>query len=120
MDTDYAVNLPKNADTIQATNLPDHIDQVDDDIVNKIIICEVSGKPFRIIKQELDWLRRMRLPLPRRHPNIRNDKRISHIDPWDFVLRKCDKTGDTIVSVHPTTDSKKVYSVKAYHEAIYG
>ena len=48
----------------------------DDSITNKIIVCEVSGKPFRIIKQELDFYRKYSIPLPIWHPDIRHQERI--------------------------------------------
>lgn len=120
MDANYAVNLPDNAATIPGDTLPDNINDVADDIVNKIILCAKTNKPFRIIKQELDRYRKMKLPLPRIHPNMRNDIRIAQIDPRSLTMRKCDKTGENIVSVHASNSGKKVYGVKAYHEAIYG
>ena len=35
--------------TIRAQDLPDNIHDVTDDILKKAIICEVSGRPFRIV-----------------------------------------------------------------------
>ncbi|MDP2670454.1 MAG: hypothetical protein Q8O99_06085 [bacterium] len=49
----------------------------DDSIINKIILCEVSQKPFRIIKQELEFYRKHDLPLPRKHPELRHQERLA-------------------------------------------
>ena len=46
-----------------------------DDILKKIIICESSGRPFRIIRQELDYYRAHHLPLPSHHPDVRHEQR---------------------------------------------
>ena len=63
----------------------------DDALVNKIIICEVSGKPFRIIKQELEFYRSQNLPLPTRHREVRYDDRMSQRPGRIMHLRDCDK-----------------------------
>ncbi|MEI8091626.1 MAG: hypothetical protein WCG98_05355 [bacterium] len=45
-------------DTIlQSTELP-NIKDVTDEILQQAIECEVSKKPFRVIKQELDFYRK--------------------------------------------------------------
>jgi hypothetical protein len=47
----------------------------DDEIIKQIIICAESGRPFRILKQELDFYRKHDLPLPTFHPDIRHEHR---------------------------------------------
>ncbi len=41
-------------------------------LLNYAVVCEVSGRPFRIIKQEIDFYIKHNLPLPRKHPDIRH------------------------------------------------
>ncbi|MFH0806745.1 MAG: hypothetical protein V1885_03420 [Candidatus Brennerbacteria bacterium] len=48
--------------------VPKDIKDVTDGILNDAIACEVSGKPFRITKDELAFYRKMELPLPTKHP----------------------------------------------------
>ena len=60
---------------LDAEQLPGTINDVKDDILNKAICCEVTGKPFRIISSELSFLRRMELPLPTNHPSVRMSSR---------------------------------------------
>jgi len=43
--------------------VPIDIKDVDDSIFQKVIICEKTGKPFRIIKAELDFYRKNNLPI---------------------------------------------------------
>ncbi len=69
--SDYEAPFPKVEKTIPAKLLPETIDEVPDDILNWAIECEISMKPFRIIKQELEFYRKHNLPIPRRHPDQR-------------------------------------------------
>ncbi|MBU1757660.1 hypothetical protein KKG31_00465 [Patescibacteria group bacterium] len=76
---------------IQAKDLPDNIKDVDDSILDKAIICEESSRPYRLIKQELDFYREHNIPLPRRHYEVRFFDRLDVLPPMELFLRKCDK-----------------------------
>jgi len=87
--------------TIQAKDLPDHIKDVDDSIINEIIGCEHEGKcneqcttAFKIIKQELEFYRKMNLPLPRLCPNCRYYQRGKWRTPLKLWRRKCQCAGE--------------------------
>jgi hypothetical protein len=49
--------------------------------LNWAIKCEVSEKPFRIIKQELEFYRKHNLPIPKKHPDIRHLERMKLRNP---------------------------------------
>ncbi len=74
--TTYEASTPKTGKTMSASLLPNTIDEVDDDTINYIIECEVSQKPYRITKAELEFYRTQKIPLPRKHPDIRHQSRI--------------------------------------------
>jgi len=42
MDQEYPINIPENAQTINAQDLSENIQTITDDIINKVIICEVT------------------------------------------------------------------------------
>jgi len=78
------------------------IDVVGDDILNEVIGCEHSGMcghqcttAFRFIPGELQFYRRMKLPLPRRCPNCRHAERMTRINPVELWHRKCECEGRT-------------------------
>ncbi|MDR2189802.1 MAG: hypothetical protein LBP53_01010 [Candidatus Peribacteria bacterium] len=48
----------------------------DDSVLKKVIICKESQRPFIIQKLELDFYRKMRLPLPKLHPDVRHEARM--------------------------------------------
>lgn len=120
MDQEYPINIPENAQTIQAKNLPNNIQEITDDILNKVILCEESGRPFRIIKAELDFYRKHNLPLPRRHPDIRHLERINLRHPRKLFDRICDKCGKKIRTTYAPERPEKVYCESCYQKEIYG
>ena len=75
--SDYEAPFPKVEKIIKASTLPENIEDIPDDILNWAIECEATKKPFRIIKQELDFYRKHGLPIPRRHPDKRRIDRIT-------------------------------------------
>jgi CxxC-x17-CxxC domain-containing protein len=56
---------------IKPEDVPETIIEVSDDILSKAIICEKTGRPFRITPSELEFYRQMKLPLPTLHPTPR-------------------------------------------------
>lgn len=83
---------------LNSDQLPQTIDKVTDDILNKAIKCEITGRPFRIISSELSFLRKVGLPLPTVHPYIRMENRwkVSHVGKkYKAVCAKCDKGIDS-------------------------
>ena len=88
--------------TLQSQDLPDHIKDVDDSILQQVIECEHKGTcneqcttAFKIIKSELDFYRKMNLPLPRLCPNCRHYQRIKQRNPLKLWHRKCMCNGST-------------------------
>ena len=75
--------------------IPDDIKDIKDDILEKVLKCEVSGKVYRIIPMELQFLRRMGLPIPRRSPLQRHKDRISKLLSRRLHQRNCQCGGAT-------------------------
>ncbi|MFT7184120.1 MAG: hypothetical protein ACI9QC_000451 [Oceanicoccus sp.] len=70
-------------------SLADHISNVEDDITSKIFTCEATGDLYKIIPQELKFLRKMNLPLPRRSPDQRHFDRLKRRNPRQLWERNC-------------------------------
>ncbi|MEK7062203.1 MAG: hypothetical protein AAB940_00470, partial [Patescibacteria group bacterium] len=82
--------------------IPDDIRDVKDDILEKILKCEVSGKPYKIIPMELAFYRKMGLPIPRRAPLQRHKDRIAQLLSRKLYNRKCMCNGS---DSQPTTNN---------------
>ena len=63
---------------IEASALPDRIEEVDEGVLQRAIRCERTGKLFRIIAKELAFHQTHRIPLPRLHPLERYRALIAH------------------------------------------
>lgn len=85
--------------TIFSGDLPDHIKDTSDSIANEVIQCAHKNcmhqctTAFKIIPQELQFYRKMNLPLPRLCPNCRHYERLMQRNPMKLWHRKCMKEG---------------------------
>ncbi|MEK7218807.1 MAG: hypothetical protein AAB728_05075, partial [Patescibacteria group bacterium] len=61
--------------------IPEHINDVPDDITKQILRCSVTGKPYKIIPQELKFYRQMGIPIPRKCPDQRHKERMALRNP---------------------------------------
>lgn len=79
-----------------ATDLPDHIKDVRDDILKEVIGCEHEGKcnhrcskAFKIIPQELQFYQKLNISLPRLCYHCRHYSRLESRDVMKLWHRKC-------------------------------
>ncbi|KKQ89261.1 MAG: hypothetical protein UT12_C0018G0005 [Candidatus Curtissbacteria bacterium GW2011_GWC2_38_9] len=86
--------------TIKAKDLPNSINDVTDQITEEIIECAHEGKcseacweAFRIVRQELEFLKKEKLPIPRLCPNCRHYQRLKHRNPLKLWHRQCECGG---------------------------
>jgi hypothetical protein len=88
--------------TKNVEDIPDSIIKTPDSILDEIIACEHKGKceedcitAFKILPEDLQFYRRMNLPLPRLCPNCRRYYRLKQRNPLKLWHRQCmcDKKG---------------------------
>ncbi len=90
-----------NKYTIKAKNLPDNIKDVTDSILNEIIECDHNEidcnqqctEVFKILPDELQFYRQMKITLPRLCPICRHYERLKFVPPSKLSNRKCMKEG---------------------------
>ncbi len=116
--SDYEAPFPKVEKIIQASRLPDSIEWIPDDILNWAIECEVSEKPFRIIKQELEFYRKHSLPIPKRHPDVRHMDRMKLRNPRKLFERKCDKCNKDMITTYSPERPERVYCEECYEKEV--
>ncbi|NUJ97949.1 hypothetical protein HGA92_04150 [Candidatus Gracilibacteria bacterium] len=115
----YEAPFPKVEKIIPASKLPENIADIPDDILNWAIECEVTKKPFRIIKEELAFYRKHNLPIPRRHPDQRHLDRMSLRNPRHLYTRNCDKCGKEIQTTYAPERPEIVYCEECYNKEMY-
>lgn len=77
-------------------DLPDNIEEVEENILNKAISCEHGGnckdsctQAFKITEAELAFYKNYKIPLPRLCPNCRYGNRLKQKNPLKLWSREC-------------------------------
>ena len=84
-----------------------------------VIICEVSGKPFRLIPQEIEFYKKHNLPFPTKHPDVRHAERMKLRNPRKLRDRKCAKCLVAIETTYAPERPEIVYCENCYNKEIY-
>lgn len=114
---DFVEPMP-TVETLKASELP-KIAAVTDDILKMAIECEVTGKPFRIIKPELEFYRKMGIELPTKHHEVRHRERLKKRNPRTLWTRNCDSCGTSMKTTYSPDRPEKVYCEACYLKTIY-
>ena len=122
-DKTYDPALPAGADVVERKNYTE--DQRDalknqEDVLQKVFLCEESWRPFRIVKPELEFYRKHNLSLPSEHPDIRHAERVSRLPSKTLLLRESTKSWEKMLSVYPDSYAGQVYTEKEYQQEIFG
>jgi hypothetical protein len=93
--------------TVPAEKIPDAIDGVMDDILKEILQCASCKRAFRIVRPELDFYRRIMIPLPNVCSSCRYLARLALINRPEFYTRSCMCAG--------SADDRGIYQNTAAH-----
>jgi CxxC-x17-CxxC domain-containing protein len=110
--------FPKVEKIIPSDKLRQDIKDIPDDILNWAIKCEITQKPFRITKQELNFYRKHNLPIPKKHPDQRHIERLKLRNPRNIYTRNCDKCGKEIQTTYAPERQEIVYCEECYNKEI--
>lgn len=95
--------------------IPDNIGDVGNDILDKTLKCEISGKAYRLIPMELEFYRQFNVPVPRVSPFERHKERVKfvsdHLELRDRICGRCNKN---IRSVYTADEFPIVYCEECY------
>ncbi len=80
-------------ETVPPEKLPDTIKEVPDTIVKEALVCVQCKKNYNIVQMELDFYRRLQIPLPRLCPDCRYRRRLELRLPRKLWHRSCQCTG---------------------------
>ena len=111
--------VPKAEKMIAAYELQDDIRDIPDDILQWAVMCEVTGKLFKITQQELKFYREQAIPLPRRSPDQRHLDRFAKRNPRKLWARKCAKCGKEIQTTYSPDRPEIVYCEQCYLKEVY-
>lgn len=109
---------PNVTQIISAKDLPDSVSDIPDDILQWAIRCEVTGRPYRIQKPELQFYRQLTLPIPHHHPDVRYDDRLKLRNPRTLYERTCEKCQKKVQSTFAPERVEKIVCELCYRVAV--
>ena len=80
---------PEYKATCVSKDLPDHIKNTTEDILNLIIECDSCRRPYKIIQNEYLFLKKFNLPIPRKCFKCRHQERFKKVNPPKLWHRSC-------------------------------
>ena len=98
---------------------PDSIQDVPDDICDRVLQCEDTKKPFKIIPKELEFLKEMELPLPRKCFMQRHKMRMALRNPRKLWDRACGKCNKRIKTTYASERPETVFCEDCYLAEVY-
>jgi len=111
----------KGLELVQLKDLPKDIKDVKNDILDKAIVCQVTNKPFRLIKPELEFYKKHNLPIPIKHPYQRLIERFYKRNPSKLWRDTCDKCGQQMYTSYSPDKQKelKIYCDDCYLKEVW-
>ena len=110
-------------ETISWKNFPDSILELpkDFDVNKEVFVCTKCNKNYRIIKDELVFYRRMKIPIPRNCPECRHIRRFENRGPNKLWYRKCMNKGclNEFETAYAPDRQEKIYCESCYNKEIY-
>ncbi|MDO8574523.1 MAG: hypothetical protein Q7R86_02760 [bacterium] len=107
--------------TIQSKNLPDHIKDVPENILNEIIGCSTCSRGYRITEMELNFLKKMNLPIPRECPFCRIKEKINRwVKNMQSVERLCNKCSTSFKTPFTKEEYPLIYCKNCYLKEYIG
>ena len=113
------IQKTENRETIKPENLPDHIKDVENSIINETLKCADCNRNYKIIEIELSFYRRMNLPISRKCFFCRHKDRIMRRGPYKFWNRECMKCRKSITTNYAPDRPEIVYCEKCYQAEVY-
>lgn len=98
---------------------PPDIREVNDNIYKQTLQCEITGRKYKIIPQELSFYRKMNLPIPRIHADQRHYIRLKFHNHYKLWREKCAKCNTDIETIYPPESQEKVFCEKCYQQEVF-
>ena len=90
--------------------IPESIAQVSDEILKQTLACKQTGKNFRMQKSELQFYRKLNLPIPLFCPDVRHAHRLQKRNPRKLYQRTCTASGKPLLTTIGPDRPEKVVS----------
>lgn len=108
-------------ETVQKGNEPSSVDDITDEILKEIFICENCNKNYKLIEAEIAFYKKMGLPIPHKDFECRHKDRMSKRNGMKLYHRSCMKEGcaNEFETTYDTDRSDIIYCESCYQKEIY-
>ncbi|MFA5829393.1 MAG: hypothetical protein WC843_02770 [Candidatus Gracilibacteria bacterium] len=103
----------------QRLKIPDQIKDFTDAMVNEILLCLDCHKNFKIVNQELQFYRKMDIPVPRICSECRHKQRMQIRNPRQLFERICSNCSKKLQSTYAPKRPETVLCEECYLKEIY-
>ena len=90
-----------------------------DALLDGIIECDITRRPFKIIRQELAFYIEHSIPIPTRHPNQRHKDRMNMRNSRTLYERFCSGCREKIITTYAPERIENIYCEKCYRKLVY-
>ena len=104
----------KNLKSMKASDLPDNISDVTDELCNFAIIGEHSKKPFKLTPREIKFYKQNKIALPIDTPHSRIIERYKILNNFQVSEELCDSCGKEIESSYKKFDGFRPYCEECF------
>jgi hypothetical protein len=111
--------------TLKSENIPDSIQEINDQILKEVVGCAHQGecnhqctRAFKITQNDLNFYRRIGIPIPKLCPNCRHFARLAQRTPIRLFNRKCTKCGKEIKTSYASDRPEIVYCESCYQQEV--
>lgn len=106
--------------TLEMSNVPDSINEIEQDFISNIFTCNECTKNFNITPDEFVFYKREILPLPRKCPDCREKGRVKIRLPRKLWHRSCMNTGcsNEFETAYAPERTEKVYCESCYNKEV--
>ena len=103
----------------QEYKIPENIKEVDESICDRVLVCEKTGKNYKIIPQELEFYKKFKLPLPRICPDERYKELLELQNPHKLIDMNCAQCKKPIKTSYPKNTPYKIVCEECYLKQSY-
>ncbi len=115
---EHDIQVTKGKETLHTEAISDHITDVTDTILSEILVCKSCERNYRITEQELQFYRKMKLPVPRNCFYCRHRNRVVRRGPYKFWNRNCAHCDKHIVTNYAPERPEIVYCESCYQQEV--
>src|SRR3989338_8059908 len=113
------IQKTEGKETIKVEEIPDNIKDIPDDFINEVLVCTECSRNYKLISRELNFYKKMIIPIPRNCWNCRFLERLFCRGPYKFWKRNCDKCQKEITTNYAPDRPEIVYCESCYNKEVY-